>query len=188
MTGPRAEVCVLCSSPPRVLRVLRSLCLLSLSSEGTPRFTEENAAGLALTPACSASEPNLPAPWSQPFLPSLLPTDSVGKGSLFLQSCRLPHLSRDLTSITCLIAFVFILPRIHLIHTQPYTHLPQPCTISFQLYCLLLLSANPLKQSFLLRLPLPVRSLHAAVYERRSRNTLWPIPLTTSLRQSQRHP
>lgn len=44
--------------------------LLSASSEGTPQFTKENAAILVLTPACSASDPNVPTLISCPFLPS----------------------------------------------------------------------------------------------------------------------
>lgn len=46
-----------------------SLSLLSPSSEGTPQFTKVNAAILVLTPACSASDPKVPALISYPFLP-----------------------------------------------------------------------------------------------------------------------
>lgn len=64
---PRTEVYVLRSPQLPCPESPRSPSLPSPFSEGTPQFTMENTATLVLTPACSASNPNFPAPYIPSF-------------------------------------------------------------------------------------------------------------------------
>lgn len=64
---PSAELCVLRSPRLPCPESPSSPALPSPFSEGTPQFTMENTATLVLTPACSASNPNFPAPYIPSF-------------------------------------------------------------------------------------------------------------------------